>query len=81
MGDLTSIIATGYNFDNSAEMKLVNSGSGAEIIGTDVAVQAHQEIIADFNLATGSVGFWDLVITNPGGEFSRQYNAIEIVAE
>ena len=81
LGDLTSIIATGYNFDNSAEMKLVNSGSGAEIIGTDVAVQAHQEIIADFNLATGSVGFWDLVITNPGGEFSRQYNAIEIVAE
>jgi prepilin-type N-terminal cleavage/methylation domain-containing protein len=79
--DITSIIVDGENFDNSAGMKLVNSGSGAEIIGTNVEVHAHQEIVADFDLSTGSLGFWDLVITNPGGEYARQYNAIEIVEE
>lgn len=79
--DITSIRVEGENFDNSAEMKLIKSGGGSEIIGTNVEVQAHQEIVADFDLTAGSIGFWDLVITNPGGEYSRQYNAIEIVAE
>jgi prepilin-type N-terminal cleavage/methylation domain-containing protein len=79
--DITSINVVGENFDNDATIKLVNPGSGAEIAGTNIEVHAHQEIIADFDLSTGSLGFWDLVITNPGGEYSRQYSAIEIVAE
>ena len=79
--DLTSITVTGENFDNSAIIKLINPNTGVEIVGTDVAVHAHQSIIADFNLALATIGFWDIQITNPGGELSQQSNGFEVVSE
>lgn len=79
--DLTSISATGANFDSSAIMKIVNPSTGAEIIGVDVSVHAGQEIIADFDLSPSTTGFWDVVITNPNGEFARQVGGFEIVTK
>lgn len=79
--DLTSISATGANFDNSAIMKIVNPITGAEINGTDVFVRAGQEIIADFDLSLSTTGFWDIVVTNPNGEFARQVGGFEIVTK
>ena len=79
--DLTSISATGANFDNSATMKIVNPLTGVEINGTDVAAHAGQEIIADFDLSLSTVGVWDIVVTNPNGEFARQVGGFEIVTK
>lgn len=78
--DLVSITVGGENFDNSATIKLVNPTTAAEIVGTDVSVSAHQSIIADFNLGLATPGFWDIQVTNPNGEFSRQSNGFEVVA-
>ena len=79
--DLTSITVKGANFNNSATIKLVEPISQAEINGTDVSVHAGQEIIADFDLSLSTVGFWDIVVTNPGGEFARQVGGFEIVTK
>lgn len=77
--DLTSITVTGTNFDNSVTMKIVNPVTGVEIVGTDVAVQAHREIIADFDLGQSTTGLWDVVVTNPNQEFSRQVGGFEVI--
>ena len=79
MPDLASITVGGENFDNAAIIKLVNSSTGVEIVGTDVFVRAGKEIIADYNLALASTGFWDIQVTNPNGEFARQSNGFEVV--
>lgn len=76
--DVTSIIISGENFDNSAVLKLVNPENGAEIIATNVDVQAHQEASGVFDLTIGSIGSWDVVVQNPDNEFARKVGGFEI---
>lgn len=76
--DITTITITGDNFDNLPIVKLRNSVG--EILGTNIAVHSGKTIEADFNLALGSPGIYEIYIENSGGEFAVQPNAFEIVA-
>ena len=68
---------TGDNFDNLASVKIVNQ-SGSEIQGANVNVIGGDTIEADFVLQDAAIGLWDIVITNPGGESTRQVNGFEV---
>lgn len=79
--DLTSITVIGENFDNNLTIKLINSTTGAEIIGTDIEVTASKKIIADFDLSLSAIGFYDLLVTNPDGSFVMLVRGFEVVTD
>jgi len=76
--DSISIIIYGENFDNSVAVKLIDPDTGTEIVASDVNVHAGNEIYAVVDLTSGNLGFWDILVTNPGGEFARKVDGFEI---
>ncbi len=79
VGDNISITVDGNNFDNGANIKIVNSSTGAEIIGTNIEVSQHNQIVADFNLVGTEAGLYHIVVTNINGEFVSQANGFNII--
>jgi hypothetical protein len=80
IGDNVSLTINGSNFDNLASVKMVNT-SGQEIAGANVVVTKGQTLEADFNLQGATVGFFDIIITNPLGESVRQVGGFEVKNE
>lgn len=80
VNDTIYLTVAGDNFDSLASVKIVNQ-SGSEIQGTNVNVIGRDTIEADFVLQNAAVGLWDIVITNPGGESTRQVNGFEVKNE
>lgn len=77
--DALTITIYGGNFDSSSTLKLINTTTLAEIVATDVDRHSNNEISGTFDLTGGSVGTWDMYISNPNTEFARKVDAFEIV--
>ncbi|OQB05220.1 MAG: hypothetical protein BWY19_01131 [bacterium ADurb.Bin212] len=77
--DALTITIYGDNFDSGSVLKLINSTTLAEIVATDVDMHSNNEISGTFDLTGGSVGDWDMFVSNPNAEFSRKVDAFEIV--
>jgi len=78
--DVLYVTIIGNNFDSLIGVKLVNQ-SGAEIIGTNVTVNGDDIIEVVFDTHGAAIGLWDIVVTNPGGESTKQLSGIEIKNE
>ena len=67
-----------YQFNSGATIKLINAISGVEIVGSNVEVHPHSQIIADFDLTNVELGEWNLIITNGDGESVSQIKGFNI---
>ena len=77
-GDKISITVDGGNFNSGTTIKLINAISGVEIVGSNVEIHPHSQIIADFDLTNAELGEWNLIITNGDGESVSQTNGFNI---
>ncbi len=78
-GVLVGATITGTDFLPGATVKLTRAGE-ADIVGINVDVQSSTTIVADFWITTGTIlGFWDAVVTNPGGS-GTLVDALEVIA-
>jgi len=76
VGETVSPVITGENFQTGATVKLISGAT--EIVGTGVVISKGNTIEVDFNLAGATAGFYDILITNPDGNFVRQEKGMEI---
>lgn len=77
VNEVVSLLITGKNIDNLATVKMVNA-SAQEVLGTEVIVNGGATMEADFNFQGATPGFFDIIITNPGGESVRQVGGFEL---
>lgn len=80
INDIVYMTILGNNFDSLIGVKLVNQ-LGAEVVGSNVTVTGDDTIEVEFNTQGAAIGFWDIMVTNPGGESTKQLNGIEIKNE
>ncbi len=76
--DAITIMVDGSNFQSPMVMKLINSGTGTEIVANDVEVHAGKQVSGIFDLTLGSIGTWDVFVQNPNNEFARKVAGFEI---
>jgi hypothetical protein len=77
LGETVNLTVNGSNIDALAVISIINSASN-EILGSNIVVTGDETIEAQFNLTGAQAGFWDIVITNPGGEIVRQTKGFEV---
>ncbi|MFA4996106.1 MAG: hypothetical protein WC536_03120 [Patescibacteria group bacterium] len=78
--DIVYVTILGNKFDSLIGVKLINQ-SGAEIVGSNVKVIGNNTIEVELDTHGVAIGLWDIVVTNPGGESTKQLNGIEIKNE
>gem|GEM_PF-657685 len=78
--ELISLTVAGSNFQNDSTIKLTNSTTGQEVVGTNLEIHPHDQIAADFNLTGLPTGMWHLTITNSDGQSVTQNNGLEVIA-
>ena len=63
-----TVTIRGVNFFNGAKPTVVKIKQGPKtIVGSNVIVSGHTNILCCFNLATAPTGLYDVQVTNPGG--------------
>jgi hypothetical protein len=68
----------GYNFQSNATVALARSGDN-NIPGTNVKVVSTTQITCTFVIPlTATVGAWDILVTNPDGQFHRYLNGFTV---
>jgi len=71
------VTITGTNFETGATAKLMRAGY-PPITGTGVSVSSATSIGCTFNLFGGDKGSWNVVVTNPGGQYDTKMGAFLI---
>ncbi|RPI38630.1 MAG: hypothetical protein EHM53_08465 [Methanoregulaceae archaeon] len=72
------VIITGKKFQNNARVMLQKEGK-SNIEADTVIVNSDTQIRCIFNsIPSGSMGFWDIVITNPDATYGRWAGGLEI---
>lgn len=70
-------IITGSGFKNGATVKLQKDGS-ADIVAEPVVVNSDTNIRCFFQIPTDSMGFWDILVTNPDKSYGRWAGGLQI---
>jgi len=78
--DVIYVTIIGNNFDSSISAKIVNQ-LGIEIVGSNLTVTGDDMIDTEFDTHGAEIGFWNIVVTNPNGESTKQLNGFEIKNE
>jgi hypothetical protein len=69
---------TGSKFQNGATIKLHNSDKPADIVGTNVVWQEATRLECYFDIPAGSLGNWDIIVTNPDSTTGTKIGGFEI---
>lgn len=73
-----SVEIIGANISTDSTVKLERSGIPSPINGYNVSITSSTEMTCYFDLTNKSVGFWDVVITNPGPKTGSLINGFQI---
>jgi hypothetical protein len=72
-----SYVITGSKFQNGASV-ILRRADKADINAREVIVNSETEILCFFTIPTGSMGTWDILITNPDQSYGRKFDGFEI---
>ncbi len=78
-GTTISLTVSGDQFSDTSNLEITKDGH--EIVGTDITYAQHagrKTLTGDFDLTGTATGLWDIILTNIGGESTRQVNGLEI---
>jgi hypothetical protein len=68
----------GSKFQNGATIKLHNSDKPADIVGTNVVLWDETRLECFFDIPAGSLGNWDIIVTNPDSTTGTKIGGFEI---
>jgi len=77
LGKEINVTINGMNFEDGLTVKLVKAGQ-TDVNATNVVVIDPSKVTCTFNLAGKATGLWNVVVTNPDGEFGTKENGFTI---